>query len=97
MTKLHRVETVCEFIPNGFHGFTDVRTCLVTWIFSIVMTLLCKFPFRTRKKYITSWTPMFHLLLLEKFVQGNQVQSQGLKSDMHMIINIDPSRGVKKY
>jgi len=24
------------------------------------------------------------------FVQGNQVQSQGLKSDMHMIINIDP-------
>ena len=31
------------------------------------------------------------------FVQGNQVQSQGLKSDMQLIINIDPSRGVKKY
>jgi len=34
---------------------------------------------------------MFHLLLLEKFVQGNQVQSQGLKSGMRMIIDIDPS------
>jgi len=91
VTKIHRVEIVSELVLDGFHWFTDVRTCLVTWIFSIVMTLLCKFPFRTRKNYITSWTPMFHLLLLEKFVQGNQVQSQGLKSGMRMIIDIDPS------